>query len=132
MWRMKTEIGLLILRVVVGITFLIHGLDKFNGGIDGTVAMFEGMGFPGFLAYLVTFAEILGGLALIVGLLTRIVSIVFAAIMVTAIFQVKADGGFLGGFELDLVLLACSILLALSSSRLVALNRVLPGALKNM
>lgn len=129
---MKTEIGLLILRVVVGITFLIHGLDKFNGGIDGTVAMFEGMGFPGFLAYLVTFAEILGGLALIVGLLTRIVSIVFAAIMVTAIFQVKADGGFLGGFELDLVLLACSILLALSSSRLVALNRVLPGALKNM
>ncbi|MFK3940004.1 DoxX family protein [Alkalihalobacillus sp. NPDC078783] len=129
---MKTEIGLLVLRVVVGITFLIHGMDKFNGGIDGTVAMFEGMGFPGFLAYLVTFAEILGGLALILGLLTRVVSIVFAAIMVTAIFQVKADGGFLGGFELDLVLLACSILLALSSSRLVALNRLLPGALKNM
>lgn len=132
MWIMKTEIGLLILRVVVGITFLIHGMDKFNGGIDGTVTMFEGMGFPGFLAYLVTFAEILGGLALILGLFTRVVSIIFAAIMVTAIFQVKADGGFLGGFELDLVLLACSILLALSSSRLIALNRVLPGALKNM
>ena len=128
---MKTEIGLLLLRIVVGITFLVHGLDKFNGGIEQTVGMFEGMGFPGFLAYLVTFAEILGGLALIIGLFTRLVSIVFAIIMATAIFQVKLDSGFLGGFELDLVLLVCSLLLALSSSRLLAVNRILPGAMKN-
>ncbi|MDQ0205238.1 DoxX family protein [Alkalicoccobacillus murimartini] len=129
---MKTEIGLLLLRIVVGITFLIHGLDKFNGGIEGTVASFVDMGFPGFLAYVVTFAEVLGGLALIIGLFTRVVSIVFAIIMGVAIYQVKLSAGFLGGYELDLVLLASSLMLALSGSRLVAVNRLLPGGLKKL
>lgn len=127
---MKTEIGLLLLRVVVGFTFLMHGLDKFNGGIEGTVGMFEGMGLPAFLAYLVTFAEVIGGLFMILGMFTRTFSIIFAVIMLGAISQVKLSAGFLGGYELDLVLLACSILLALSSSRLLAIGRVLPGGLK--
>ncbi|TSB44816.1 DoxX family protein [Alkalicoccobacillus porphyridii] len=129
---MKTEFGLLILRIVVGITFLIHGLDKFNGGIEGTVGMFDDMGLPAILAYIVTFAEVIGGLALILGLLTRTVSIVFAIIMIGAIYQVKLPAGFLGGYELDLVLLACSIMLALSSSRLLALGQILPAGLRKL
>ena len=41
------EIGALVLRVVLGITFFIHGLAKFQGGIENTVGWFASIGLPG-------------------------------------------------------------------------------------
>ena len=108
------EIGKVILRIILGLTFLIHGLDKFQGGIANTAGYFDSIGIPGFLAYIVATIELLGGIALIVGLGTRIVGILFAIIMIGAIFTAKLSLGFLGngqmaGYELDLILLAASI-----------------------
>lgn len=108
------EIGKVILRVVLGLTFFIHGLVKFQGGISNIVGYFDILGIPGFMAYAVAFIELAGGIVLIVGLGTRIVSILFALIMVGAIFTAKLSLGFLGngemaGYELDLALLAMSI-----------------------
>ncbi|GAA0370818.1 hypothetical protein GCM10008968_28310 [Bacillus horti] len=65
------------------------------------------MGIPRFMAYVVAVIELIGGLALVLGLGTRIVSALFAIIMLGAIFIVKIPAGFLGdgqsaGYELDL------------------------------
>ncbi|ALA54123.1 DoxX family protein [Shouchella clausii] len=120
----KTEIGILLVRVTVGIIFLFHGLDKFNGGIEGTGAFFDSIGIPAAMASVVAFVEIIGGLALILGLGTRIVGAMFAAIMVVAIITAKWNAGLLGGYELDLILLVTSLLLVLNGSKLLAIDQL--------
>lgn len=126
----KYEVGALILRIFLGLTFFIHGLVKFQGGIGNTAGFFESIGLPGFFAYIVAIIELVGGLALIVGLKTRVVSILLAIIMVVAIFTVKLPAGFLGtpemaGYELDLALLVISVYLAIAKSSLFSLDNVL-------
>lgn len=126
----NNEAGATILRVVLGATFLIHGAAKFQGGIENTVGFFESIGLPGFTAYLVAIIELVGGLAMLLGVGTRIISILFAIVLAVAIVKVKMAGGFLGngqmaGFELDLALLAISIYLAMTNKSLFALDNVL-------
>lgn len=116
------EIGLFIVRLVLGLSFFVHGLDKFQGGISNTAAWFGNIGLPTFLAYVVAVIELVGGISMILGLGTRIVSIMFALIMVGAMFKVKLAGGFLNGYELDLAFLSMSLLLALSGNRFVSID----------
>ena len=62
-------------RLALGTMFLAHGLLKvFVFTLPGTVGFFESIGFPGWTAYLVTLAEIVGGAALILGIRSRAVS----------------------------------------------------------
>ncbi|WP_349410753.1 DoxX family protein [Pseudalkalibacillus sp. SCS-8] len=124
---MKNEIGALILRVTLGIIFFVHGLMKFQGGIENVAGWFSSIGLPGFMAYVVAIIELVGGIALILGLGTRIVSALLAIIMVVAILKVKLSAGFLGngesaGYEFDLALLAMSVYLGLSGSKLFAVD----------
>jgi putative oxidoreductase len=126
----NNEAGATILRVILGITFLIHGAAKFQGGIENTIGFFESLGLPGFTAYLVAIIELVGGLAMVLGVGTRIISILFATVLAVAIVKVKLAGGFLGngqmaGYELDLALLAISIYLAITNKSLFALDNVL-------
>ncbi|RBW68388.1 DoxX family protein [Bacillus taeanensis] len=123
----NVEIGALILRVVLGITFFIHGLAKFQGGIDNTAGWFSSIGLPGFLAYAVAIIELVGGLVLIVGFATRIVSILLALIMLGAILKVKISNGFMGsaqgsGYEFDLVLMAVAIYLFLHGTTMLSVD----------
>ncbi|RCW63159.1 DoxX family protein [Saliterribacillus persicus] len=121
----KFEIGTLILRVVLGLTFFVHGLVKFQGGIENTVDWFESIGLPGFLAYGVGLVELLGGIALILGLFSRIVSVLIAIIMVGAILKVKIAAGFIDGYELDLALLAMSVFIAINGSKAFAVDQII-------
>lgn len=126
----KDELGLTLLRLILGITFLIHGLDKFQGGIANTAAFFESLGMPGFAAYVVALVELLGGIAMILGLGTRVVAGLFAIIMAVAILKVKLAIGFLGngqmaGYELDFILLVISVYLALKNRTSWALDNIL-------
>ncbi len=126
----KNEIGATILRLILGSTFLVHGLAKFQGGIENTVGFFESLGLPGSTAYIVALIEIIGGLATIVGIGIRIISILFAIVMAVAIVKVKLAAGFLGngqmaGYELELALLGVSLYLAIASKSLLALDNVL-------
>ncbi len=108
------QIGTVILRVILGLIFFIHGLVKFQGGIGNTVGFFDSVGIPGFMAYIVGGIELIGGIALLLGLGTRIIAALFAIILLGAIFTVKLSAGFLnGGYEFELVLLAVSIHLIL-------------------
>jgi putative oxidoreductase len=126
----NNEAGATILRIVLGATFLIHGAAKFQGGIENTVGFFDSLGLPGFTAYLVALIELVGGLAMVLGVGTRIISILFAIVLAVAIVKVKLAGGFLGngqmaGYELDLALLAISIYLAMTNKSLFALDNLL-------
>ncbi|WP_019637932.1 DoxX family protein [Paenibacillus fonticola] len=126
----KDELGLTLLRLSLGVTFLIHGFDKFQSGIAGTAGFFESLGMPGFAAYVVALIELLGGIAMVLGLGTRIVAALFAIIMAVAIFKVKLAAGFLGneqmaGYELDLALFVISVYLALKSKSFWALENVI-------
>jgi len=118
----NAQLSLFIIRVVLGITFFVHGLDKFQGGIGNTAGFFESIGIPAFLAYVVALIELIGGIALIIGLGTRIASALIGIVMIGAILKVKIGAGFLGGYELDFVLLGMAIALAVSGSSLYAVE----------
>lgn len=114
----------LVARVVLGIIMLAHGIQKFMM-MDGMVKMFsEGMGLPGFLAYVVAIVEVLAGAALILGIAARISAAAIGLIMIGAILIVKLPmTGFFGnpnvpmpGYEFDLALLALAISVALTGA----------------
>jgi putative oxidoreductase len=79
----------LLLRVSLGVMFIAHGLllKVFTFTIPGTVGYFESLGYPGLFAYLVILGEIGGGLALILGVWTRAVSLALLPIMIGATAQ---------------------------------------------
>ncbi|WP_044338227.1 DoxX family protein [Rossellomorea aquimaris] len=121
-------LGAFILRVFLGITFFIHGLTKFQGGIENTVGFFQSLGLPGFTAYAVAIIEMVGGLAMILGFGTRIIAVLFAFVMAGAIVKVKLAAGFLGngqmaGYELDLALLAISLYFVVAQESLFSIDQ---------
>lgn len=103
----------LVLRVVLGGLFVYHGFDKFDGGIGMVEQMFDSWGVPapGLAAPVTAIVEIVGGLALVVGLGTRVAASALGLVMVGALLFVKTDLGIISGepmpgAELDLGLLA--------------------------
>lgn len=84
----------LLVRVSMGLLFLAHGLllKVFVFTIPGTVGYFQSIGYPGFFAYLVILGEIGGGLALILGVRTRLVSLLLIPIMLGATLQHLGNG----------------------------------------
>jgi putative oxidoreductase len=116
------DIGLLLLRLVVGLTMAAHGSQKLFGwfgghGLAGTGGWLESIGFrPGRAhAAFAGGAEFVGGLLLLLGLFTPIGSALVIAVMVVAISTVHAPKGFFvteGGFEYNL--LVCAVAAALA------------------
>ena len=100
--RSYSSMSTFIIRVILGVIFLAHGLDKFQSGIGNIEGFFASLGIPAFMATVVAIIEIVGGIALIIGLGTRIASLVLGVVLVVAIFQAKLGMGFLGGYELML------------------------------
>lgn len=100
--------GPCVIRVVLGGLFLLHGIDKFRGGLSGVEDFFASNGVPAaaLLAPAAAIAEVALGVALIVGAFTRLAAVGLAILIIGAITFVKADGGILGSSELDLAYLA--------------------------
>lgn len=85
----------LLLRLVNGLLFLTHGLTKLMVFTpSGTMAFFESVGLPGWLGVATMLAEILGGLALILGVKVREISVVLAVLLFGATFSVHIHNGF--------------------------------------
>ncbi len=122
--------GLALLRLIVGIVFIMHGGQKlFVYGLAGTSEGFAGAGIPlaSLAAPTVTFIELLGGLALVLGVLTPIVAGLLAAVMVGATVLVHLEAGFFlpDGYEFSLTLLAAAIAIALSGPGAFAIDNLL-------
>ncbi len=117
----------LILRVSLGVMFIAHGLLKvFVFTLPGTVQFFQSVGFPGFLAYVVTFAEIGGGVLLVLGIGTRIVALAGIPILLGAA-SVHAGNGWVfsapnGGWEYPVFLAVASLVQALLGDGALALR----------
>src|ERR671937_1351375 len=108
------QYGPLPIRILAGIAFIAHGLPKLSN-IAGTEHFFANMvGLPAAMAIPVGLLEVIGGIALLVGVLTRIASILFIIEMIGSTITAKLSKGFVGGYELDLLLLAISISLLLT------------------
>lgn len=94
-----------MLRVTLGLLFLAHaGLKLFVFTPAGTAQFFVSLGLPAALAYLVITAETLGGIALILGVYSRLVALVLVPILLGAIYTVHGPAGFFfsnpnGGWE---------------------------------
>jgi putative oxidoreductase len=117
----------LVLRLIVGIVFLAHGWGKAFGsapGLDAWLGMAAGLSIPAWLAYVIAYGELLGGLALILGFATEYFALLLAAIMLGAIFLVHLKNGLIGpqGYEYPLTLFAASMALALSGASKLSLD----------
>lgn len=129
------DIGLLLIRLVIGILFIGHGAQKLFGwfggnGLEGTGGWFESIGIkPGYtMALLAGLVEVLGGLLFAVGLLTPIAGIMIAATMVVSIAKVHGGNGIwaqANGYEYNLTLLAVAIGIALIGPGQYALDSLL-------
>lgn len=111
------NLGLLVARVVIGIVFLAHGLQKVNQGYSATKAGFEGMDVPvpALSAFYATWVETLGGIALIIGLLVPVFGVLLLVNMLGAFFFVHIGNGIYvtdGGWELVGALGAGALVLA--------------------
>ena len=122
--------GITVLRVVVGVVFLMHGGQKlFIYGFHNVGGFMQQLGIPlpQVAGVVVTLVEFFGGLALLLGLFTRWAAVLIACDMFVAVTVVHLRGGFFlpKGFEYALTLLAASIALALTGPGAAALDTLL-------
>jgi putative oxidoreductase len=126
--------GLLLIRVVIGLTMAAHGAQKLFGwfggpGPQGTAGMLGKLRFrlPAGLAFVVAFAE-LSGLLFAVGLVTPLAALAICGVMVTAIATVHWQNGFFagnGGYELNLCILAAAVGIAATGPGRFSLDRLI-------
>jgi putative oxidoreductase len=112
----------IVLRVVLGLTMFWHGYKKFDAGLDQTKQFFDFLSIPlpGFFAVVVAVLELVGGLMIVVGLLTRFIAALFIVELLVAVLRFKygEDIGFIGvgpagaGAELDWALIVGFFVLA--------------------
>jgi putative oxidoreductase len=129
------NIGLLIIRLVIGVLFMGHGAQKLFGwfggyGLKGTGGWFESIGVkPGItMAVFAGLAELIGGILFALGLLTPLAGILIAGTMVMAIIKVHVPNGLWAtsnGYEYNLTLLAVAIGIALIGPGQYALDALL-------
>jgi putative oxidoreductase len=129
------SLGLLIIRLVIGVLFIGHGAQKLFGwfgghGLKGTGGWFESIGMkPGVtMALLAGLAELVGGVLFALGLLTPLAAILIAATMFMAILKVHGQNGIWAtsnGYEYNLTLLAVAIGIALIGPGQYAMDAIL-------
>lgn len=143
--RWQRDWVLLPLRLVVGFGFLVHGLAKWNRGPEGFGRLLQQIGAPAPVAtaWMVTLVEVLGGLALIIGLLVTLASIPLLVTMLVAMFTVHWPNGFSSvqtigltaagpvfgppGYEINLVYIAALLALAALGPGPLSLTHLLAG-----
>lgn len=125
---MMNEIAKLILRLVVGVMILFHGVEKIINGIGGVKHLTSSAGLPEFLAYGVYIGEVVVPILIILGLYARVASVVLAFNMLVAIFLAYGSSLFVLGkhgaplIELPFLYLVMSILIFLLGSGKYAVN----------
>ncbi|GII97236.1 DoxX family protein [Sinosporangium siamense] len=126
------DIAALIARIVVGIVFVAHGWQKVAGGHAAVAEMFSAAGIPlsGFAAAITMIIELIGGVLLILGLLTPLVGVLLFLVMLAAFVFVHARNGVFvqdNGFELVGALGSAALLLAAGGAGRISLDHLIFG-----
>lgn len=134
---------LTVLRIVLGIVILPHGLQKTIGAFGGhgytaTMGFFGSIGIPAFLAFLVIAAESAGAVALLAGFTTRVAAFGVFATMVVAGFMHTANGFFMNwsgvqkgeGFEFHILAAGIALVLVFFGGGSASIDRVLARRLR--
>ncbi|MBH8597446.1 DoxX family protein [Thermoactinomyces sp. CICC 10523] len=129
------NIGLLLIRLAVGLTFMGHGSQKLFGwfggpGLKGTGQWFESIGIkPGlFMAFLAGLGELAGGFLFAAGLGGPVGAVLIVLTMLVAVFKVHGKNGYWvtqGGYEYNLILIAVAVGVACTGSGTYSLDAVL-------
>ena len=127
------DTAILVLRLAVGVVLAYHGWLKLPD-VSGFAGFVDSLGIPApeLTAYLVTYLELLGGIALILGLATRYVAALFAIEMVFTTALVKVDVGLIAsdggvGAELDILILAIALSLVLAGAGRWSVDALISG-----
>jgi putative oxidoreductase len=125
----QASLGLAILRIAVATIFIRHGAQKlFLSGFAGVAGAFTHMGVPvpGLMGPFIALLEFFGGIALLLGLLTRLVALGLAFDMLGAIVLVKLAGGF-SKYEFEFLLLGSSLALVLTGAGRFSIDEFFAG-----
>jgi len=124
--------SLVLIRVALGVIFILHGAQKvfgwFDGpGLAGFVKWIGAYGVSEPIAYLAAFAELIGGILLLSGRASRIGALMVMAVMLGAIFIVHWPHGFFlqnQGFEYPLILALCALAILIGGPGRCALPKM--------
>ena len=111
------------IRAAIGVIFIVQGSGKFDPGVAGFLT---NIGLPVEMQIPIALAETIGGILLIIGVLTRISSSILSIIMLGAIFHVKGASNLTGegGYAIDLILLAGCLAIIVAGPGRVSVSHV--------
>ena len=112
------------LRAAIGVIFIVHGSGKFNPGFVGFLT--GPLAFPPEMQIPLALAEVVPGILLIIGVMTRISASLLSVIMLGAIFYVKQATNFIGegAYEYDLLLLAACLVIIVAGPGRVSISHL--------
>ncbi len=112
------------LRSAVGVIFILHGMMKFNPGFANAL---PNMGLPPEMQIPIALAEVVPGILLIIGVLSRFSGALLSIIMIGAIFHVKGAQSMTGdgGVEIDVILLAASLVIMIAGPGRISLSQAI-------
>ena len=112
------------LRSVLGVIFILHGISKFNSEFAENL---PNMGLPAEMQIPIALAELIPGILLIIGVLSRLSASLISIIMLGAIFMVKGASSITGqgGIELDLILLASALVIMIVGPGRISLAQII-------
>jgi uncharacterized membrane protein YphA (DoxX/SURF4 family) len=110
------------LRLLLGITFILHGKFKLDWGYVNLAEWLYSQGFPlaSLFGYVLPWVEVIGGILVVIGVGTRYLASFFCVLLLVALLKVKLSAGFISststGYEFDLLLLFASFHVAVNTS----------------
>ena len=122
--KVLNDVVFMGLRSAIGVIFIVHGIGKFNPGFTNFLS---NMGLPAEMQIPIALAELIPGILLIVGVLSRLSASLLSIVMLGAIFHVKGAQSLTGdgGIEIDLILLASSIVIMIAGPGRISLSHII-------
>ena len=122
--KFLNDIVFMGLRSALGVIFILHGISKFNPGFAENL---PNMGLPAEMQIPIALAELIPGILLIIGVLSRLSASLISIIMLGAIFMVKGASSITGkgGVELDLILLASALVIMIVGPGRISLAQII-------
>ena len=122
--KILNDVVFMGLRSAIGVIFIVHGISKFDSGFADFLPM---MGLPVEMQIPIALAELIPGILLVIGVLSRLSASLISIIMLGAIFHVKGAQSLTGdgGVELDLILLASSLVIMIAGPGRISLANII-------